>query len=540
MPSPRLLLPLFLTCFSAIATAQTPPQVHPQTAPQAQTPAQPAAPLTFTVTWDPVIAGSPTFTGRVYLMLSGGAGVRQEPRFGPAWFGTQPFFALDVKNWKPDSPLVFDDNAISFPSKISDIKEKDYSIQAVMRRNLDSPEIGTGEGTAYSAVLKQKLDGPSTGNINLKIDQVAHETPFKETDRIKLAQLKSDRLSNFYHRDITMRAAIILPKGYEDSANADCKYPALYWIGGFGSDHTSASGMIRAWTPTGYDDQIFRIVLDPSCYGGHHVFADSANNGPRGSALTEEFIPHLEKTYRLVASPYARFLSGHSSGGWSSLWLQITYPQTFGGTWSVAPDPVDFRDFQRIDLYKSGSNMYTDEQGARRPLARQGEHIMAWYDDFAKMEVVYGDGGQLRSFEWVFSPPNSENNRGDTGNPKPLYDRATGNVNTAVAESWKKYDIRLILENNWATLGPKLDDGQRINVFMGDLDTFYLDGATRLLQQSQEKLNSKATIEIEPGKDHGSIASPGLRKRIDRELMEVFKKHHPDFAPEKSATPTKE
>ncbi len=37
--------------------------------------------------------------------------------------------------------------------------------------------------------------------------------------------------------------------------------------------------------------------------------------------------------------------SGHSSGGWSSLWLQIEHPEVFGGVWSLAPDPVDFRDF---------------------------------------------------------------------------------------------------------------------------------------------------------------------------------------------------
>jgi hypothetical protein len=41
--------------------------------------------------------------------------------------------------------------------------------------------------------------------------------------------------------------------------------------------------------------------------------------------------------------------------------------------------------------------MYVDEQGQRRPIARHGESVMAWYDDFAMMEVVMGEGGQLRS-----------------------------------------------------------------------------------------------------------------------------------------------
>ena len=40
-----------------------------------------------------------------------------------------------------------------------------------------------------------------------------------------------------------------------------------------------------------------RIVLNADCGTGHHVFADSANNGPRGKALIEEFIPYLESNY---------------------------------------------------------------------------------------------------------------------------------------------------------------------------------------------------------------------------------------------------
>lgn len=480
--------------------------------------AETTAPLTFTVTYDPAIADS--FTGRVYVMFSGG---RQEPRFGPSWFGTQPFYALEVKDWKAGEPLVFDDNAISFPGKLSTIEEKHYAVQAVMRRNTNSPSIGLAPGNAYSAMVRQLINGQTSGAIALHIDKVVEDRPFREVPLIRLAELKSETLSRFHGRDVIMRAAVILPRGYDESPQR--KYPTLYWIGGFGGDHTSARFMHRLWTATGYDDQIVRIVLDPTCYGGHHTFADSDNNGPRGSALVNEFIPHLERTYRLVASPYARFLSGHSSGGWASLWLQITYPEFFGGTWSIAPDPVDFRCFQYIDLYRPGVNMYVDESGQRRPLARDGEQIMAWYDEFAKMEVVYGEGGQLRSFEWVFSK------RSDDGLPQPLYDRATGLVNNEVAESWKRYDIRLILEENWERLAPKLDGGRKINVFMGELDTFYLEGATKLLKESQERLGSRAVIEIEPDKDHGSIASPDLRKRIDDEIMQIFTHHHPEYAP---------
>src|SRR5262249_47469893 len=148
----------------------------------------------------------------------------------------------------------------------------------------------------------------------------------------------------------------------------------------------------------------------------------------------------------------------------------------------LAPDPIDFRDFQRINLYAPNANMYTDENGERRPLMRAGGQVLVWYDSFARKDAVIGEGGQLRSFEWVFS------HRGADGKPQPLYNRQTGAVDPKVAESWKPYDIRMLVEDHWATLGPKLDGGTKLHVFSGELDTFYLEGAARLFKQSMENL----------------------------------------------------
>src|SRR3546814_8027326 len=72
------------------------------------------------------------------------------------------------------------------------------------------------------------------------------------------------------------------------------------------------------------------VILDHHIATGTHEFADSANNGPWGAALTTEAIPALEAEYRMDARASGRFLNGHSSGGWSTLWLQVAYPKVFG------------------------------------------------------------------------------------------------------------------------------------------------------------------------------------------------------------------
>jgi hypothetical protein len=129
------------------------------------------------------------------------------------------------------------------------------------------------------------------------------------------------------------------------------------------------------------------------------------------------------------------------------------------------------------------------------------------------METVMGHGGQLASFEGCFSE------RGTDGQPKRLWDRKTGKLDPAVAKSWEKYDIRLVLLRRWKELGPKLKG--KLHVYMGDVDTFYLEGAARLLKKDLEKLGSDAKVELFPGLGHG--LSVAVRKRVNDEMAARLK-----------------
>jgi S-formylglutathione hydrolase FrmB len=129
------------------------------------------------------------------------------------------------------------------------------------------------------------------------------------------------------------------------------------------------------------------------------------------------------------------------------------------------------------------------------------------------MESVMGHGGQLASFEGCFSE------RGPDGQPKRLWDRKTGKLDTAVAKSWEKYDIRLVLSRRWKELAPKLKG--KLHVYMGDADTFYLEGATRLLKKELENLGSDAKVELFPGLTHA--LSLAVRKRVNDEMAARLK-----------------
>lgn len=466
--------------------------------------------LAFEVTYKPEFHPGP-ITARVYVMLSAQEG--REPRFGPNWFRPEPFFAVEAKDWKPGEALRIGADAVGYPGPLSKLEAGTYSAQAVVRLNTDTHALGSGEGNGYGPVVRMALDPAAGGAIALTVDKIVPPRKFPESDRLKLVDIPSAILTKFYGRPIRQRAGVILPEG-----DPMRRRPTLYIIPGFGGDHFMAAAFAgRGRFAFGRD--MIRVVLDPDCGTGHHVFADSATNGPRGRALIEELIPFIEKTYPAIAEPGARLLNGHSSGGWSSLWLQVTYPDTFGGTWSTSPDPVDFRDFQRIDLYAPNQNMFHDAQGDQRPLARRGTEPVLFYEPFSKMEDVIGDGGQLRSFEAVFSP------LGPDAKARKLWDRRTGQVDPATAKAWEAYDIRLVLERNWQSLGPKL--AGKLHVITGELDTFYLEGAVKLLKTSLEKLGSDAVVEVVPGKDHSSLMDAALAERLGREMSAATARYLP-------------
>jgi pimeloyl-ACP methyl ester carboxylesterase len=475
--------------------------------------------LAFEVTYADNV-GSKPIKGRAYVFL-GPDSAGSEPRMGPNWFRPQPFFAQDFENWKPGEPLRIDSRSDGFPGPLDALPPGRYAIQAVVRINLDTHMIGDGEGNAYGQVIHASLDPKEGGTVALKVDQTVKPRTSTTTDRITLIELPSPRLSAFHHRPIKHRAAVILPRETH-RADDKARLPALFIIPGFGGDRFMATRFAES-PRVAYGQDFIRVVLDPDCGTGHHVFADSATNGPRGTALVEEFIPYIERTFPAIAEPRARLLNGHSSGGWSSLWLQVTYPDFFGGTWSTSPDPVDFRDFQRINLYAAGENMFRDRAGNRRPIARMGATPALYYDDFCRMDDVIGWGGQLGSFEAVFSPIDQH------GHLRKLWNRSTGTIDPEVAKAWEAYDIRLILESNWPKLGPKLKG--KLHVIMGDKDTFYLEGAVKLLKESLAKLGSDAVVEIVPDRDHGTLLDPQLAKRLDREMHAVVKDLVPAPAP---------
>jgi enterochelin esterase-like enzyme len=399
-----------------------------------------------------------------------------------------------------------DSNLIAFPA-FSQLKPGTYLVQAAL------------DVHAMAAYNDQVRPGDITGpitqvtlpadHVSLTLDKVAPETPAPwdrpdpasaavkaHTERLTFP---SKLLTSFWKQPTGIRAYVLTPPGYEQDKTT--RYPVAFETEGFGA--TFDGNFIRvqrtyADMVSGAEPRMIWVFIDHAGPTGTNEFADSANNGPWGKALTTEFIPWVDGKYRTDGKASGRFTTGHSSGGWASLWLQVAYPKLFGGAWPTSPDPVDFHDFTNINLYQAGANAYRRPDGSPTQLVRS-TRTPATLEQYAKSERVLGPvGGQFSSFDWVFSP------RGKDGRPIPLFNETTGAVDPAVAAYWNAhYDITALIKRDWKTLKPDLDG--KIHLWVGTLDTFYLDGPAHLLKATLDGLGARSEFHFIDGADHGSV-----------------------------------
>jgi len=407
-----------------------------------------------------------------------------------------PCFSIAVNNVHPNEKVVFDDAATFYPVILSDIERGEYYAQVVWDRNEGGRSIGDSPGNMYNESVVVKLTKNTQQSFDIVCKQVNKEQSFIETKYIKELKSPSALLTAFYNRPTSVNAAVLLPKEYFEQPAR--KFPVLYWISGYGGDYHAYSGRNDNSAPIDTTPCI-RVFLDGNCPGGHSVYANSDNNGPWGDALTQELIPLVDKTYRTNTG---RLLTGHSSGGWTVLWLQTHYPKVFTACWSSSPDPVDFRSFQRIDLYSDKSMFYAKDSSLTLAGTIAGRFPWIFMKDMYLMEHVIWRGEQMHSFNFVFSTRNSY------GTPRSLCNEATGEIDPVTVEHWKNYDISLYVRTNWQQLKPDLQG--KIRVSVGNQDNFLLNYPVHLLDDEMKKINAGFVFGYYPG-DHFTVSTPEYR-----------------------------
>jgi enterochelin esterase-like enzyme len=453
-------------------------------------------------------------SGRLLLFVKPGSGDKEVSinEFAPTetWVAAEEIHGLE-----PGDSVELDADQLAFPKPFSELKAGLYEVQAVLDVDHNYNYGGRAPQDWISSVMA--LPGWKPGGAaepELVLDHHPEEDPQRKAtveklkasataDVARLEEFESPALTRFWGRPTKIAAWVILPPDY---AKGSGKYPTVYWTHGFGGniDGALVSGLrIYERMKAQKMPPMIWVMLDESCPQGTHEFADSVNDGPWGTALTTEFIPWIEKKYRMDARRDGRFVQGHSSGGWASLQLEVNYPKVFGGTWSTSPDPSDFHDFTGIDLYADHANVYHRPDGSAYPIMRDKGKVLATAEQFSRLEQVLGPyGGQMTSFDWVFSPKSA------SGAPEAMFDRATGDVDPKVMAYWQEHwDLAHVVTSNWAERAADLKG--RIHVYVGTADTFYLDGAAHKFEAVLQGLGAGAHFTYIPDRTHFDLYGVG-------------------------------
>jgi hypothetical protein len=466
--------------------------------------------------------------GRLLLLLA--THDEQEPRFlvnNSA--DTQLVFGQNVEDWQGGDDVIFDDDAVGFPlASLADVPAGTYYVQALLNRYKDfslsngkvvslPPDRGEGQqwnrkpGNFYSAPMRIEIGESRTEDFTLSLDQVIPDiVPPEDTKYIKHIRMRSELLSEFWGEDVYLGAHVLLPHGFDE--HPDARYPLMIFHGHFPSDfggfrteppdpdlepdysarfdvhgyniiqQQEAYDLYQTWISEDFPRFIVIEIQHPTPYYDDSYAVNSASQGPYGDALTYELIPFIEEQFRGLGEGWARFTYGGSTGGWEAMAVQVFYPDEYNGAFIACPDPIDFRAYMTINIYEDDNAYWYDSEFQKLPRPAHRDylgHVHASQQDYNRLEAVLGDKGrsgqQYDIWEATYSP------MGEDGYPQRLWDKETGEIDHDVAQYWREnFDLRHILQRDWATLGPKLEG--KLHIYTGDMDNYYLNNAVYLTE----------------------------------------------------------
>jgi hypothetical protein len=529
-------------------------------------------PLKIAVSFGAELSTEP-LDGRLLLLIS--TDDTKEPRFqiSDTSLNSQQVFGIDVDGMKPGEEKIFDSDVQGYPvGTFDDLRIDNYNVQALLHRyetfhRADGHTVklpmdrGEGQqwsrapGNLYSTARKMEISTQENKTIHIRLDKVIPPIPDPpETKYIKHERIQSELLTKFWGRPMYLGAHILLPEGFDTHPNAryplvinhghfpytiediretppdpnlKCEYSERFHLDCYNRIMQQAAyDLFKEWTGPNFPRVLVIEIAHANPYYDDSYAVNSENLGPYGDAIVKELIPYIEKKYRGIGKGWARFMYGGSTGGWEALGAQIFYPDEFNGCYAACPDPIDFRAYTVVDIYKD--DFAYEAAGPFKIVPRPGHrdylgHLSATLRQLNQLELVLGthsrSGGQWDIWEAVYSPV------GPDGYPKRIWDKLTGTIDHEVAKFWQEhYDLSYILRRDWNKgLGKKLEG--KIHIYVGEADNYYLNNAVYLVEdflKTTKDPHYNGEVDYEPRAEHcwnGDHTRPNAYSRLRYQQM---------------------
>lgn len=160
---------------------------------------------------------------------------------------------------------------------------------------------------------------------------------------------------------------IYLPPGYDQSELMETRYPVVYYLHGGRPGSELKSVGLSAFIEKAIRSDRIPPMIYVFINGGpmSHYDYPQIKNGQGESVFIEELIPHVDSTYRTIASRKGRGIEGFSQGGRGTTRIMFRHPELFcsaapGGGGFATEKKISENDGHESDrvVFAEGYNAY--------------------------------------------------------------------------------------------------------------------------------------------------------------------------------------
>lgn len=152
--------------------------------------------------------------------------------------------------------------------------------------------------------------------------------------------VQTPALANNIVGDPAERNVIVyLPPAYD--ASPEARFPVVYFLAGAGEDVGKLDGQAtRLWEAMQKDGSREFIIVEMDGMSAAmrcDFYTNSPITGNAEDALTQDLVAYIDATYRTVAEPASRGLSGYSMGGSGTINAGLRHPDVFSALYAFSP-----------------------------------------------------------------------------------------------------------------------------------------------------------------------------------------------------------
>ena len=194
-----------------------------------------------------------------------------------------------------------------------------------------------------------------------------------KTDQITSAALAGNLLGD----PATRPFYVLLPPGYDTST---ARYPVVYVLHWFTGDESTLVWKFKAAIDTllrdGEVEEMILVFPNANNRLGGSMYLSSPTIGDYETYIAQELVDYVDATYRTLAQPASRGITGCSMGGDGAIHLALTHPDVFS---VAAPDSATYDWSQDPTLAVAAADLRAEPADLDALASLSTWHGAAWY-----------------------------------------------------------------------------------------------------------------------------------------------------------------